>query len=340
MSSMTRCLAGCLPLVVLSGCLFEREEEPEELATLTVELTPTDEGVVATFDAEVPPGAQDVEIWFGDGEIVRDALSPSHTYVANANYQASLYYGDAFDGGRVTIDVIVDQIPMPMEALALPDDPGTYLLATNRWTFIHNYQSNQPAHTQLQASEAIAFTLDAEGLSMPVDQASVTFFPAIDGEGRDVPLVAESLRSIASFGEEPHVRVPAWTLDGEVITEGGFSMPQLDRTDAPEPNVPHFLQNADFPMDEELELRLRLRSTGAVHGMSYLLVGRSGSKRFDAPEPRGFAVVRVSPAELAEIGPGVVGLYTTLYSEVLQGDVVMRNSTIGYVPIRLVPPDE
>ena len=319
----------------LLGCTSP--DEPEERATLEVSLERIGDVYTARFTADVPEGAENVTLWFGDGDTVDDDLSPTHTYRFNASYMASLFYDDPLGGGRANVNLDIAGLPVPPEALDLPSGPGTRLVAVNHYGFLHNYEVNEAAHPWLLGSEAVAIDVDDAGSPASVDDVVIHFYASDGDDPRTVALDVDKNRSYASFGDEAHALSPGWSIGERQLTSGGRGMPRTARTPAPEPNVPVVLQNAEIPVDETLDLRLRWSVQGGVDGLVYTLIGPDGSFQATLDAPDGIGMVRVSPDELAPLGLGVAGLYTTLYTEEHVDDVIVRTVNVGYTPVWLHP---
>lgn len=321
-------------LALLVACSSDSEEA--EQATLSVSVEYIDDVAVGHFSATVPDGATNITIWFGDGATTDNDLTPSHTYSWDAPYTASLFYDDPTGGGRANVEVPVAGLPVPYEALALPEAPGTYLVALNAWGFTLNQTPNEPAYTHLIHSEAFAFER-SETSDAAVTEAEVIYYPTGDRQApQTVSLTAESARAYVAL-DDPHQLVAGWRLDGATLSDGGALLPGTLRTSAPEPNVSAALANAEIPADETLDLRLQFGTTGDVDAVIYTLIGPEGSYQDTVVEPDGVAPVQIDTADLAGLGTGVGGLFVALYNEQVEGDVTMRTVNIGYLPVSLTP---
>lgn len=322
--------------LLILGCSLQsgQPNDTTDDGSISTTSTLTEQGVEVQFVLDVPPGARNVELWFDDGTSVSGDLTPTHTYRNNASYQPSLFWDDDASGGRVTAELLIDEVPLPAEALSLPDVDGDLLVAVNHYGFLPNYTANEPSHTFLYGSQAWAARRTA-GSSSSIADLSIDFYGEADGPPTRLTLEDLGDHSGIDLNGEAHQKIPGWLEGDTELYAGGFTMPLLDRTDGPELNFDPFLTNAHFPITEPLDVGLRLDAGGGAHGLHYTLVGNNSTLVLDAPSASGKAVVTVAVEDLEALGAGVVGVYASLYSEIADEGQLVRSYKVGYMPIVL-----
>ena len=260
-------LFALTPLLVPCACVDPGTNGTSD-AAIDHTATLTADGVRVDFDLRVPDGATNVRLALGDGTTLTDPVQPQHLYPLNATLEVRLNW-DGDRAGTVAETLVIDQNPVPLAVLGLPvDAPGT-LVAVDHYGFNHNYDPNEPAYPVLFGASAAGWTAGAAGSTAPIANLSIDFYPSRDGDPVRHAVPAGDTNAYLDL-MEPHVRIPNWYIDEVQVHAGGFSMPQVNGTSAPEPDLPKFLQNAHFPVDEPLGLALASSVTGAAHRLGQI----------------------------------------------------------------------
>lgn len=293
------------------------------------------EGVMLTVVPSVPEGTT-VTVDFGDGTTFEGANPPPHLYAYDGVYTVQVQATSPDSSVSIPRNVIVLDTPLPdlRSLLDVGEGSGTELHAVNV------QQVTSPNNFDRQYSPRARFFALRQGDAEPfVDlQADLRYDDpnAADGIAAERQVLTEQADGwwTARVDTRAHGRMPAW-FEGDTPLHqpiNVFGSTDRNRFDL---DLPIYVSESTHPIDEDLTIRfLNLTNGGAD-------LPRIGLHRGDDILWYEGTNVTIPAADLAGLGPGMVGVYGIIMGRIPdQGDpsVVLVSSWVHRIALRLTEP--